>query len=193
MSTPTITPDSEDYGEAGRAAFVLVDRPAWGIQLPNATLYQEYDLPENDPWHGQPTVWFSEVQARYNARDLADKLESRYGIPKDGPTALRVVELEMDTDGFWKRPEVAAGQSIGAGYRPMNLDTEELAELPCGAEVTLSIAQARRVMRDHMECAGQITCKVRGRARATLSRAGVMKLNRSPHVWRSLDLPDMAR
>ncbi|MFE3229811.1 hypothetical protein [Nocardia sp. NPDC059228] len=197
MSTPTLTPtDVEGVYRSGKSrsmAFVLVNGPAWGIQLPNGTLYQDPQAMAmlDDPWTTQPTVWFVEADAAAEARGIADMLESSYGIPKTGPTELRVVRLEMDTDGIWKRPEMSA--SNPEGYRPMNLDTEELSAWPCGATSPLSVDQARQVMRDHKECAGQITCKIRGRARAALSRAGVMKLNRNPNVWRSLDLPDMAR
>ncbi|AYF78308.1 hypothetical protein D7D52_35820 [Nocardia yunnanensis] len=194
MSTPTLIPTDirgvSRIGKTSATAFVLVNTPMWGIQLPNGSLWQAYELPPDDPWAKQPTVWAAEADAAAEARGLADKLEARYGIPKTWPTELQVVRLEMDTDGVWKRPEVC---SADLGYRPMNLDTEELSAWMCGSTATLTTDEARQVMRDHKECAGQITCKIRGRARATLVRAGVMKLNKNPNIWQSLDLPDMAR
>jgi hypothetical protein len=191
MSAPTLAPAAEDYVEAGPVPFVLVNGPAWGIQLPNATLYRDEHAHLADPDGVQPTVWFRQDVAEIQRQLLAVLLELWYGIAAEWPTELRVVQLEMDTDGIWKLPEL--GGAAEAGYRPMDLDTEELAELPCASETALSVEQARRVMRQHKECAGQITCKIRGRARAVLARAGVMKLNRRPNVWLSLDLPDMAR
>lgn len=191
MSTPTLTPVSEDYGEVSSNAFVLVNDPAWAILLPNGRLYREPHAWYQAPDSTQPTVWFTEEAAETQRTLEALMLEVRYGIDPEHPqTALWVVRVEMGTDGIWRIPEPDPAQR---GYRPLDLDTEELAELPCDSAADLDVDTARRVVRQHKECAGRITCRVRGRARQVLARAGVWKLNRHPAVWQSLDLPDMAR
>ncbi|WP_157117729.1 hypothetical protein [Nocardia vaccinii] len=191
MSAPTLTPTLEDYGEAGPASFVLVNGTAFGILLPNGVLYRDQHAHLMDVGGKQPTVWFQQDAAEIARGLVAVLLDEWYGITAEELARLRVVELELDTDGIWKLPEVCAPE-FGYGYRPLDLDTEELSEWPCGCEAVLDVEQARRVMRQHKECAGQITCKARGRARAVLARAGLVVLNRRPSVWTWLDLPDTA-
>jgi hypothetical protein len=190
MSASTFTPETEEFGETAPVPFVLVNGAAWGIQLPNGTLYREQHAHLQDPGGAQPTVWFVQDAAEIARGLVAVLLEEWYGITPE-LVELRVVQLEMDTDGIWKLPELTAPE-YGYGYRPLDLDTEELSEWPCGSTMTLSVEQAHRVMRQHKECAGLFTCKIRGRARAVLSRAGVMKLNRRPDAWLA-NRPDTAR
>ncbi|MEV4241684.1 hypothetical protein AB0J47_41800 [Nocardia sp. NPDC049737] len=194
MSTPTLIPASEDYGENGighePVPFVLVSGSAFGIQLPNGELFREPEARKADPFSRQATVWFAEDVAEGVRMAIAITLEELYGIDPEGPSALRVVRLEMDADGMWRLPEVVS--AAVRGYRPIDPDTGRPAALPCASTTELSTEQARQVMREHKECAGQLTCKIRGRARARLVRAGVMQLTRNPHVWQSLDLPDTA-
>ena len=187
-TTPTVT--AEDCGDPAVRSFVLVSGPAWGIQLPNGTLYREPHAQIQDPHSTQPTVWFRQGAAQDQATAIAVMLDAWYGIEPSAPNELRVVALEMDTDGFWKLPPPVADQ---IGYRPLDLDTELVSAWPCASLAQLTVAEARQVMREHKECAGPIPCTVRGRARALLSREGVLRLNRSPEAWQGLCLPDQAR
>jgi len=180
----------QDFAEAEPVPFVLVYGPAFGIQLPNGHLFREPEARKADPFGDQPTVWFAEVVAEGVRTAIAATLEELYGIDPDGPSALTVIRLEMDAEGRWKVP---AADPWHLGYRPIDLDTELVSQWPCAAASDLDIEQARQVMREHKECAGLFTCRIRGRARGLLARAGVLELpgpKRTESLWLSLDLPD---
>ena len=132
-TTPTVT--AEDCGDPAVRSFVLVSGPAWGIQLPNGTLYREPHAQIQDPHSTQPTVWFRQGAAQDQATAIAVMLDAWYGIEPSAPNELRVVALEMDTDGFWKLPPPVADQ---IGYRPLDLDTELVSAWPCASLAQLT-------------------------------------------------------
>lgn len=177
----------QDFGETDPVPFVLVHGPAFGILLPNGQLFREPAARKADPFGNQPTVWFAESVAEGVRTAIAITLEELYGIDPEGPSALTVVRLEMDTDGIWKVP---APDVAHEGYRPLDLDTELVSQWPCGSRAELTIDDARQVMREHRECAGLIPCRIRGRARALLAREGRMALRRTESAWMGLGLPD---
>lgn len=181
----TITP----AGEVEPVPYVLVNHPAFGILQPNGQLFREPTTRRADPYGTAPTVWFAETIAEGVRTAIATELEELFGIDPDGPSALRVVRLELGTDGVWRIP---VADPVGYDYRPLDLDTELVSQWACGERAELSVEQARQVMREHKECAGMIPCRVRGRARAVLARTGRMVLAdpRATHVWQSLDWPD---
>ncbi|WP_280427842.1 hypothetical protein [Nocardia brasiliensis] len=171
--------------------FVLVYGPAFGIQLPNGQLFREPAARRADPHGKQPTVWFAEVVAEGVRTAIAATLEEEYGIDPDGPSALSVVRLEMGVDGLWTVPRPDPWHE---GYRPIDPDTELVSQWPCASTAELSVEDARQVLKEHKECAGWFTCRIRGRARGLLAREGRMVLvvdpKRAANVWLSLELPD---
>jgi hypothetical protein len=171
--------------------FVLVNSPAFGIQLPNGHLYREPEARQADPYGQQPTVWFLEESARAERAAIAAMLETWYGINPEGATELRVVRLEMDTDGIWKLP--LATEPACLSYRPIDPDTELVSQWPCASRAELSIDDARQVLREHKECAGLFPCRIRGRARGLLAREHAMTPDsKHPDPWKGLDFPDTA-
>jgi hypothetical protein len=177
----------QDFGETGPVPFVLVHGPAFAIRLPNGELLREPETRKADPYGHQPTVWFAEPVAKGVRTAIALTLEELYGIDPEGPSALTVVQVEMDADGIWKVP---APGVVHEGYRPLDLDTELVSQWPCGSRAELTVADAHQVLREHKECAGLFTCRIRGRARALLAREGRMALRRTENAWSGLDLAD---
>lgn len=190
MSTPTLAPAAEDYGEAAEAAIVQFSGHAWGIQLPNTTLYREQHAWLMDEHGTQPTVWFQRAGAEAQRELLVITLDLWYGMPLEVLQAVQVVPLEMGSDGQWRL--VAPDPAEGDGYHPLNMDTEELSVWGCNSSAELTEAEARQVMRDHKEHAGLMPCRIRGRARGLLARKGVMVLNCRPGVWQWLHQPEEA-
>lgn len=178
-----------EFAEAAEP-IVLTPSEAFGIQLPNASLYRDQHAHLMDPGGTRPTVWFTEEAAESHRGLVAVEMELWYGCTEDELSRMRVVRLERDVNGEWALPEVCS--DAWAGYRPVDPDTGELAEIPCASRAELDLETAHRAMRQHRVCAGQITCKVRGRGRALLAREGMWTL-RGGNVWHTLDMPDMAR
>lgn len=172
---------------------VLVNGPAWGILLPNGELYRQPEARRANPGSRQPTVWFDQDGAQSERDVVAVTLEVLYGIEETEHTTLRVVRLELDAHGAWTMPAPEPGYR---SYRPIDPDTGRPSTWPCLATAELSISEARQVMREHRTCAGPLPCRIRGRARAVLARAGVMQLpsaERAARLWPSLTLPETAR
>jgi hypothetical protein len=192
MSTATIATAAEDHQQAAEAGIVQVSRYAWGIQLPNTTLYREQHAWLLDPDGTQPTVWFQRAGAEAQRELLAITLDLWYGMPLEVLEAVQVVPLEMGPDGQWRLVAPNSVEPQGDGYHPLNMDTEELSVWGCDSTAELTEDQARQVMRDHRECAGLIPCRIRGRARGLLARRGVMVLNCRANAWRGLGMPDKA-
>lgn len=168
--------------------YVLVNGPAFAILLANGRLYRDEHAHLMDPEGDQPTVWFAEDAAEIQRQLLEVMLELWYGIEPFAAN-LSVVRVELDADDVWRVPAQVTAER---GYRPLDPDTYEVAELACTSTVDLDIDQARRVMRQHRACAGAMPCRIRGRARALLARSGVMRLNRRVNAWQSLALPETA-
>ncbi len=186
MTTPTPTAPIAD---AEPIPYRLISGPAWGIQLRNGRLYRDEHAQFQDPDGAQPTVYFRQDAAEIAVQLTEALLEVWYGIEAE-IAALRVVAVEMDpVDGIWKPVRASTDP---AGYRPLDPDTYVPADLPCLHAEALTLDQARAVMRQHRACAGEMPCRVRGRARALLARSGVMRLNRRPSAWQGLALPEMA-
>lgn len=191
MSASVLAPIAEDYGEVETASFELIAGPAWAIQLMQGRLYREPHAHLTDPDSIQPTVWFSPGAAESIRRVVAGMLDEHYAVPQEGFTALRVVRVEMDSNGIW-RP-VGPVEPWSESYRPINPDTGKRSAWQCASAADLTVPQARQVMSDHRECAGESTCRIRGRARKLLAALGALKLvnaERAEEVWPSLHWPD---
>lgn len=186
MSAPTV----HRVSETEPVPYVLVSGPAFAIQLPNGTLYREPNARLYNPESNRPTVWFTREGAEAQRHLTAVMLELWYGIDPEGPTELRVVQVDYVAETDEWRIVLPADED--RGYRPLNPDTEELSAWRCGDTDALTVDEARQVMRDHRECAGVLPCKIRGRARALLVREGVLRLNMRPTAWLALHLPDDA-
>jgi hypothetical protein len=191
MSTAVLTPATKSFTEVDPVPFVLVHGPAFGIQLPDGRLFREPSARAADPFGVQPTVWFAQAVAEGVRTAIAATLEEEYGIDPDGPSALTVVRLERGADGLWAPP---VQDPWHEGYRPIDPDTELVSQWPCSSTAELSVADARQVLREHKECAGWFTCRIRGRARGLLARQGRMRLVQDParaaNVWLSVGFPD---
>lgn len=185
----SISTTPQDSTEAETIPYVLANGHAFGILLSDGQLYREPEARQADPYGTAPTVWMREDQAEGERTAIAAMLETWYGIAPE-VAALRVVRLERDPAGTWRVPEPVP---FAESYRPTDPDTGLPSAWPCASRDTLSVADAHQVMREHRECAGPITCRIRGRARAILARAGVMRLvspARAANVWMSLRYPD---
>lgn len=164
----------------------------FGILLPDCTLYRTPAAHEADPEGTTPMVWLESGQAEAVRADIAAMLRTLFGLGYV-VADLRVVRLERGADGAWRLPTPAP--LAERFHRPIDPDTRRPSAWPCASTETLSVADAHQVMREHRECAGPITCRIRGRARAILARAGVMRLvspARAANVWLSLRYPDTA-
>lgn len=189
MRTSFSTPSDQRIDETEPVPYRLIKGPAWAIQMRKGRLHRDEHAQFQDPEGAQPTVYFRRDAAEIAKQLTEALLEVWYDIEPE-IAGLRVVEVEMDpTDGIWKpiRPSTDP-----AGYRPLDPDTYVPADLPCAHAEALTIDQAHAVMRQHRACAGEMPCRVRGRARALLAREGRMRLNRRPSAWQGLALPEMA-
>ncbi|WP_280466547.1 hypothetical protein [Nocardia cyriacigeorgica] len=187
----SISTTPQNLTEADPIPYVLVNGHGFGILLPDGSLYREPAARQADPFGHTPTVWMREEHAAAECTAITAMLETWYGIAPE-VAALRVVRLEHDAAGVWRMPTPAP---FAESYRPIDPDTGQPSAWPCASRDTLSVADAHQVMREHRECAGPITCRIRGRARAILARAGVMKLvspARAANVWLSLRYPDVS-
>ncbi|WP_040793253.1 hypothetical protein [Nocardia paucivorans] len=192
MSTPTLTPALADHGEREATPSALVDGPVFGILQPNGKLYRAPSVRRADPYGQQPTIWLREADARAERTVVAAEVECLYGMRRDQTAEFRVVRLELGKDGIWKLP---APDRDYRGHRPIDPDSGRPSAWPCVGGEELTVDEARQVMREHRACAGPIPCRARGRARALLARAGVMRpvdAKRAAHLWLNLDLPERA-
>lgn len=166
---------------AAPVALVQVKGPGWGIQLPDGTLYREPHARIQEPHSGQPTVWMTQEQAETEARSISEMLSSWYGAP-DAAEQVRVIRLEL-TDGIWGPP------SRDGGYRPADPETGRLSGWRCTSVAELNVEQAHQVMREHKQCAGLIPCRIFGRARGVLCRAGLRTIDTRTRAWDGLNQP----
>lgn len=175
------------------SASVPVGGPAWGILQPNGKLHRSSATRKADPGGVQPTIWLAEQDAYTDRIVIAATLETLFGMRREMTAELRVVRLELGADGIWKLPAPEPGYH---SHRPTDPDTGQPSAWPCTSTDELSVPEAREVMRGHRVCAGPLPCRIRGRARAVLARAGVMQLpsaERAARLWPSLTLPETAR
>ncbi|WP_280462855.1 hypothetical protein [Nocardia carnea] len=171
--------------------YVLVTGEAYGILLPNESLYRQPEARQANPGSRQPTVWMDRDQAEGEREMVAGILETWYGSTE--ADAVRVVRVVLGADGVWTLPAPEPGHY---SHRPIDPDTGLPSAWPCLSVAELSVTEAREVMRGHRVCAGPLPCRIRGRARAVLARAGVMQLpsaERAARLWPSLTLPETAR
>lgn len=192
MRTEIFDPTAQGNGAAEPTPAASADGRVYGILQPNGKLYRAAAARRADLYGRQPTIWLREADAHNERAAIAATLEAWYGIRSTETAELRVVRLELGEDGIWKLP---APDRDYRGHRPIDPDSGQPSAWPCTGTEDLTVDQARQVMREHRVCAGPIPCRIRGRARAVLTRAGVMRPvdpPRAAHLWLSLDLPERA-
>lgn len=193
MTTSTVALPAEDYGEAGPGSVALagVVEEGFAISLPDGALLRQPVTRRIDPGGDTPTVWFHQRDAEGVRAAIATELQEMYHFDLTSPdVSLLVVRVVRGSDGVW---HTATLDQASGGYRPIDEDTGQPAELGCLSRAELTVDTARRVMRQHKSCAGPVPCRVRGRARALLARQGQMVLvsgRRAATVWESLCYPE---